>query len=161
MAGAEPQAGPPAEPEPPAELLAEGDTLINRRPPPYPYPALADSLREVLRNQTSLFPVPEIRAYAVGRDGRPVPLNELLASVEAELPAGSRAVFQLVIAWDGTLVQAVAARVRGEVPRAVAARALRSLRFAPPRDEEVEAVLPAGVPSFAWGTFTVLFRGPR
>ena len=68
----------PVEPEAPVALLAEGDVLFDRPPPPYPYPAVADSLREAPRNEPSLFPLPEIEAYALDSDGHEVPVQSFL-----------------------------------------------------------------------------------
>ena len=66
-----------------------GDMLLGCPRPPYLYPALADPLRDVLCNRTLLFPLPEVMALAVDRNGRPVPLDALRSAVEADLSVGS------------------------------------------------------------------------
>ena len=143
--------------------VAEGDTLLNRTTPPYPYPAAADSLREVMRNQILLFIPTTVHVSAVDSNGQPIPIDDLLASVKAELPTESHVVVQLRIAWDGTVIQAIAGRVYSDVPvaRGPIERAIRAVRSTPPYDEQLAEVLPPGIPSYSSGGALVEFRGPR
>ncbi len=89
--------------------------------------------------------------------GREVPLSALLREGADEIDEGSRAFVRFLVAWDGTVTQAEVVRIYGEVPAAPVRSAVARIRFTPPRDEDIEAVLPEGVASFAWAYYTIPF----
>ena len=140
-----------------AELLREGEIRIDRPPPAYPDSALVDSLREVMSNRVSIFPTPEVDAFGVDSLGREVPVTTVLRETAKYIDEDMRAFVRFLVAWDGTVTRAEVVRVYGEVPAAPVRIAVAHIRFTPPRDADIDAVLPEGVPSFAWAYYSIPF----
>ena len=141
------------------DRLYKGDVIWERPRPPYPDSALVDSVREVQRNMMSLFIQATTEVTVIDRAGAEIPFIEWQRAVSGA--PGAKVFVQALVAWDGTLVEAVVVRANEEFAASALHEVLPRLRFTPPYDEELERVLPEGVPTFAWARITLPFPPPR